>query len=44
MRNVTTISFCLPRDLAARIKENAKKENRTVSNYLVYTLRAILDE
>ena len=43
MRNVTTISFSLPKDLAEKIKENAKKENRTVSNYLTYLLKTILE-
>ena len=43
MRNVTTISICLPHDLADKIKENAKKENRSISNYLTYLLRAILE-
>ena len=43
MRNVTTISFCLPKDLAEKIKENAKKENRSISNYLTHLLRTILD-
>jgi len=42
MRKVKTITFCLPFDLIDQLRENAYKEDRTLSNYTTQLLRKAL--
>ena len=43
-RNVDTITICLPKELLVKVKDAAKKENRSVSNYISLILSRLLDD
>jgi hypothetical protein len=39
-----TLAVCLPKDIVAWIKDNAQKDNRTVSGYVTHLLTNARDE
>lgn len=43
-RSVETIAICLPKELVAKVKQAAKDDNRSVSNYIAMVLSRLLDE